>query len=310
MYSTYEFPSRENSPTRRRSPTARKSSSSVAARTASARASSSTIAAAACFALAEAGYRSIMINCNPETVSTDYDIRPPLFRAADGRRRTCWRSCAPRRPAAAGRRHRPVRRPDPAKTRRRAGEGRHTDPRHLADSIDLAEDRDRFQKLLHKLDLTQPRNGIAWSVEQARGRRRTRLPAGRAPPMCSAAAPCRSSTTRACCNPTCSTPSRPRAGGHQAEIPTNDKTGQINTLLGKNPLLFDTYLEGAIEVDVDCLSDGAPPSSPASWSTSRRPASIPATAPARCWSTRCPARSSTSWSARPPLSPRPCMSAA
>ena len=36
----------------------------------------------------------------------------------------------------------------------------------------------------------------------------------------------------------------------------NDKTGQINTLLGKNPLLFDTYLAGAIEVDVDCLSDG------------------------------------------------------
>ncbi|TIP33731.1 MAG: carbamoyl phosphate synthase large subunit, partial [Mesorhizobium sp.] len=36
----------------------------------------------------------------------------------------------------------------------------------------------------------------------------------------------------------------------------NDKTGQINTLLGKNPLLFDTYLKGAIEVDVDCLCDG------------------------------------------------------
>ncbi len=36
----------------------------------------------------------------------------------------------------------------------------------------------------------------------------------------------------------------------------NDKTGQINTLLGKNPLLFDSYLANAIEVDVDCLSDG------------------------------------------------------
>jgi carbamoyl-phosphate synthase large subunit len=36
----------------------------------------------------------------------------------------------------------------------------------------------------------------------------------------------------------------------------NDKTGQINTLLGKNPLLFDTYLTEAIEVDVDCLCDG------------------------------------------------------
>lgn len=36
----------------------------------------------------------------------------------------------------------------------------------------------------------------------------------------------------------------------------NDKTGQINTLLGKNPLLFDTYLSEAIEVDVDALCDG------------------------------------------------------
>ncbi len=36
----------------------------------------------------------------------------------------------------------------------------------------------------------------------------------------------------------------------------NDKTGQINTLLGKNPLLFDRYLTDAVEVDVDCLCDG------------------------------------------------------
>ena len=36
----------------------------------------------------------------------------------------------------------------------------------------------------------------------------------------------------------------------------NDKTGQINTLLGKNPLLFDRYLSDAIEIDVDCVSDG------------------------------------------------------
>src|SRR5262249_33620780 len=35
-----------------------------------------------------------------------------------------------------------------------------------------------------------------------------------------------------------------------------DKTGQINTVLGKNPLLFDRYLSDAIEVDVDCLCDG------------------------------------------------------
>ena len=44
-----------------------------------------------------------------------------------------------------------------------------------------------------------------------------------------------------------------------AEVKTrypNDKTGQINTVLGKNPLLFDRYLADAIEIDVDCLCDG------------------------------------------------------
>jgi carbamoyl-phosphate synthase large subunit len=44
-------------------------------------------------------------------------------------------------------------------------------------------------------------------------------------------------------------------GDVKARYP-NDKTGQINTVLGKNPLLFDRYLTDAIEVDVDCLSDG------------------------------------------------------
>ena len=66
-----------------------------------------------------------------------------------------------------------------------------------------------------------------------------------------------------------------------------DKTGQINTVLGKNPVLFDHYLSDATEVDVDCLCDGKDVSSPASWSISRRPASIPAIAPVRCRRTRC-----------------------
>ena len=56
---------------------------------------------------------------------------------------------------------------------------------------------------------------------------------------------------------------------------------------GDNPVLIDRYLQDAIEVDVDAVADGEPTStSPASWSTSRRPASTPATAPARCRRTR------------------------
>ena len=125
------------------------------------------------------------------------------------------------------------------------------------DSIDLAEDRDRFKRLLDKLGLKQPKNGIAYSVEQSR------IVAGELG------------------LPLVVRPSYVLGGRAMAiirdesalddyllgvlpslvpsEIKTrypNDKTGQINMVLGKNPLLFDRYLTDAIEVDVDCLSDG------------------------------------------------------
>ncbi|MGA9823988.1 MAG: carbamoyl phosphate synthase large subunit, partial [Methylocystis sp.] len=125
------------------------------------------------------------------------------------------------------------------------------------DSIDLAEDRDRFKRLLDKLGLKQPKNGIAYSVEQSR------IIAGELG------------------LPLVVRPSYVLGGRAMAiirdvgalddyllgvlpslvpsEIKTrypNDKTGQINMVLGKNPLLFDRYLTDAIEIDVDCLSDG------------------------------------------------------
>ncbi len=86
----------------------------------------------ACFALEEAGYETIMVNCNPETVSTDYDTSDRLYfepltagrRARDHRHRALQRHAA--------RRDRPVRRPDAAQARRSAGEGQGADPRHLA----------------------------------------------------------------------------------------------------------------------------------------------------------------------------------
>ncbi|RUW65560.1 carbamoyl-phosphate synthase large subunit, partial [Mesorhizobium sp. M4B.F.Ca.ET.049.02.1.2] len=211
----------------------------------------------AAFALRDAGYEAIMVNCNPETVSTDYDTSDRLY-------------------------FDPLTAEDVLEILRAeqaSGElvgvivqfGGQT-PLKLADAlekagipilgtspdmIDLAEDRDRFQKLLHKLGLTQPKNGIAYSVEQAR------LVAGELG------------------FPLVVRPSYV-LGGRAMQIIhdegmlqtylldtvpglvpedikqkyPNDKTGQINTLLGKNPLLFDTYLSGAIEVDVDCLCDG------------------------------------------------------
>ena len=122
----------------------------------------------ACFALHDAGYETIMINCNPETVSTDYDTADRLY-------------------------FEPLTAEDVLEiiaTERQNGTlhgvivqfGGQT-PLKLAraleaadvpilgtspDAIDLAEDRDRFKRVLDKLRLKQPKNGIAYSVEQAR----------------------------------------------------------------------------------------------------------------------------------------------
>ena len=154
----------------------------------------------ACFALRDAGYETIMVNCNPETVSTDYDTSDRLY-------------------------FEPLTEEDVIEileTEKQNGTlhgvivqfGGQT-PLKLADaleeagvpilgtqpdSIDLAEDRDRFKRLLDKLELKQPKNGIAYSVEQARivaeRARPTRSSSAR--PTCSAAAPWRSSATRRC----------------------------------------------------------------------------------------------------------------
>jgi carbamoyl-phosphate synthase large subunit len=211
----------------------------------------------AAFALHDAGYESIMINCNPETVSTDYDTSDRLYfePLTDEDVLEILRA-----ESAAGTLHgvivqfggqTPLKLADALEKAGIPILG--TSP----DAIDLAEDRDRFQKLLQKLSLTQPKNGIAYSVEQARlvaGElgfplvvRPSYVLGGRAMQIIH------------------------DEGGLQSYlldtvpglIPEdikqrypNDKTGQINTLLGKNPLLFDTYLSNATEVDVDCLCDG------------------------------------------------------
>ncbi|HLM13043.1 MAG TPA: carbamoyl-phosphate synthase large subunit, partial [Reyranella sp.] len=121
----------------------------------------------AVYALREAGYETIMVNCNPETVSTDYDTSDRLY-------------------------FEPLTAEDVielVEVERRNGEllglivqfGGQT-PLKLAkpleaagipilgtspDAIDLAEDRERFQQLLHRLEIAQPVNGIARSREEA-----------------------------------------------------------------------------------------------------------------------------------------------
>ena len=148
-------------------------------------------------------------------------LRPALFRAADGRGRA-RRSCAPSRPTATllgvivqfgG--QTPLKLADALEKAGIPILG--TSP----DTIDLAEDRDRFQKLLTSSDLTQPKNGIAYSVEQARlvaGElgfplvvRPSYVLGGRAMQIIHDEGMLQSLPARH--------RARPRAGGHQAAIP-------------------------------------------------------------------------------------------
>ena len=211
----------------------------------------------ACFALAEAGYETIMVNCNPETVSTDYDTSDRLY-------------------------FEPLTSEDVLEILAKEQEagtlkgvivqfGGQT-PLKLAhaleeagipilgtsvDSIDLAEDRDRFKRLLDKLGLKQPKNGIAYSVEQSR-----LIAAELGLPLVVRPSYVLGGRAMAIIHDQ-ATFDDYLLGTLPGLVPAdvkarypNDKTGQINTVLGKNPLLFDRYLSDAVEVDVDCLCDG------------------------------------------------------
>jgi carbamoyl-phosphate synthase large subunit len=190
----------------------------------------------ACFALGDAGFETIMINCNPETVSTDYDTSDRLY-------------------------FEPLTAEDVLEildVERSTGElvgvivqfGGQT-PLKLAqaledagipilgtspDAIDLAEDRERFAKLVDKLGLTQPANGIARSREEA------------------------IAVASRIGYPVLIRPSYV-LGGRAMEIV--DGQAQLESYIatavqvsGDSPVLIDQYLRDAIEVDVDAICDG------------------------------------------------------
>jgi len=211
----------------------------------------------ACFALSDAGYETIMINCNPETVSTDYDTSDRLYfdpltaedvieilrlEQSKGQLLGAIVQFGGQTPLKL------------AHALEQAGIPiLGTSP----DMIDLAEDRDRFKRLLDKLGLKQPQNGIAYSIEQSRlvlqelglplVVRPSYVLGGRAMEILR--------DEQAFDRYLLGTLPELVPNDIKARYP-NDKTGQINTLLGKNPLLFDRYLSDAIEVDVDCVADG------------------------------------------------------
>ena len=191
----------------------------------------------ACYALSDAGYETIMINCNPETVSTDYDTSDRLYfepltdedvisiikrEAENGDLRGVIVQLGGQTPlkiaAALEAEGIPILGTSP-------------------DAIDLAEDRERFQLLLKKLDLLQPENGIAHSAEEAREIvQRIGLPVVIRPSYV--------------------------LGGRAMEVV--HQMGDLERYMrdavvvsGKNPVLIDRFLNNAVEVDVDALCDGS-----------------------------------------------------
>ncbi len=211
----------------------------------------------ACFALTDAGYETIMVNCNPETVSTDYDTSDRLYFEPLTEEDVLEIIETER---SKGTFHGVIVQfggQTPLKLARALEEANVPILGTSPDAIDLAEDRDRFKRLLDKLKLKQPENGIAYSVEQAR-----RVGGDLGFPF--VVRPSYVLGGRAMAIVRDQTEFDDYLLGTLPGLVTseikqrypNDKTGQINSLLDKNPILFDRYLSDAVEVDVDCLADG------------------------------------------------------
>ncbi|WP_336986553.1 carbamoyl-phosphate synthase large subunit [Altererythrobacter aquiaggeris] len=190
----------------------------------------------ACFALEDAGYETIMINCNPETVSTDYDTSDRLYfepltgedvleilrvEQSKGELVGVIVQFGGQTPLKL------------AQTLEDAGIPiLGTSP----DAIDLAEDRERFAKLVDQLKLKQPANGIARSRDEAVAvANRIGFPVLMRPSYV--------------------------LGGRAMEIV--DSVAQLDDYIttavqvsGDSPVLIDQYLRDAVECDVDALCDG------------------------------------------------------
>ena len=190
----------------------------------------------ACFALTDAGYETIMINCNPETVSTDYDtsdrlyFEPLTFEHVMEILRVEQDNGTLHGVIVQFGGQTPLKLANDLEAEGIPILG--TSP----DAIDLAEDRERFQALVNKLGLKQPKNGIASSDKQAL------------------------EIAESIGFPLVIRPSYV-LGGRAMEI-VRDMAHleryikEAVVVSGKSPVLLDGYLSGAIECDVDALCDG------------------------------------------------------
>ena len=190
----------------------------------------------ACYALTAAGYETIMINCNPETVSTDYDTSDRLYFEP----LTLEHVLEILRVEQNNGTLHGVIVQFGGQTPLKLANALHAEGIPILgttpDAINLAEDRERFQGLLQKLGLKQPHNGTARSRDEA------------------------FAVAKKLGYPLVIRPSFV-LGGRAMEIVHSDEqleryiTTAVN-VSGDSPVLLDRYLSGAIEVDVDALSDG------------------------------------------------------
>ena len=190
----------------------------------------------ACYSLTEQGYETIMINCNPETVSTDYDTSDRLYfepltyehvmeiMRVEQENGTLYGVIV----QFGGQ--------TPLKLATALEQAGIPILGTSPDAIDLAEDRERFQALVTQLKLKQPHNGLAKSSAEA-----LEIAAGIGFPLVI----------------------RPSyvLGGRAMEI-VHDQANleryiaEAVVVSGDSPVLLDSYLSGAVEIDVDALCDG------------------------------------------------------
>jgi len=189
----------------------------------------------ACYALRDAGYETIMVNCNPETVSTDYDTSDRLYfeplTSEDvialirlEQSRGTLKGCIVQYGGQT-----------PLKLSQSLNKAGIPILGTSSDSIDIAEDRERFQQLLKGLGLKQPQNGTARNLDEALVEaERIGFPVVVRPSYV--------------------------LGGRAMEIAHNPEQlrrfgEEAVKVSGDNPILIDQYLADAIEVDVDCIAD-------------------------------------------------------
>jgi carbamoyl-phosphate synthase large subunit len=189
----------------------------------------------AAYSLREAGFETVMVNCNPETVSTDYDTSDRLYfepltdedviaLVRKEQERGEVLGCIVQYGGQT-----------PLKLSQALARAGIPILGTSAEAIDVAEDRERFQGLLRGLGLKQPRNGTARTLDEAaREAERIGYPVVVRPSYV--------------------------LGGRAMEIAHNrDQLMRFGKeavrVSGENPILIDQYLADAIEVDVDCVAD-------------------------------------------------------